>query len=185
MSKNKSFSTETSERYALALLEIGKEDSSLKSISQDVENLNLIYSKNKDFENIIKNPTYSKIDQTKIIKTLSELFKFSETMVNFLLLLIEKRRIFFLSNILNSFQKLVNKERGELQATLISAQSLEDEEIKRISDEFSKSINKKIKFKFEVDKDLIGGIKVQLGSLMIDTSIRSKLIKFEKVMLER
>ena len=76
MSKNKSFSTETSERYALALLEIGKENSSLKIISQDVENLILIYSKNKDFENIIKNPTYSKIDQTKIIKTLSELFKF-------------------------------------------------------------------------------------------------------------
>ena len=132
MSKNKSFSTETSERYALALLEIGKENSSLKSISQDVENLILIYSKNKDFENIIKNPTYSKIDQTKIIKTLSELFKFSETMVNFLLLLIEKRRIFFLSKILNSFQKLVNKERGELQATLISAQNLKMKKLKEL-----------------------------------------------------
>ncbi len=115
MSKNKSFSTETSERYALALLEIGKENSSLKSISQDVENLIMIYSKNKDFENIIKNPTYSKIDQTKIMKRLSELVKFSETMVNFLLLLIEKRRIFFLSKILSSFQNLINKERGELQ----------------------------------------------------------------------
>ena len=86
---------------------------------------------------------------------------------------------------MNSFQKLVNKERGELQATLISAQNLKDEEIKKVSDELSKSINKKIKFKFKVDKDLIGGIKVQLGSLMIDTSIRSKLIKFEKIMLER
>ena len=97
----------------------------------------------------------------------------------------KKEEYFFYQSILNSFQKLVNKERGELQATLISAQRLEDEEIKRISDEFSKSIDKKIKFKFEVDKDLIGGIKVQLGSLMIDTSIRSKLIKFEKIMLER
>ena len=180
MGKNRSFSTETSERYALALLEIGKENSSLKSISQDVENLIMIYSKNKDFENIIKNPTYSKIDQTKIIKRLSELVKLSETMVNFLLLLIEKRRIFFLSKILSSFQNLINKERGELQAILISAQNLKDEEIKKVSDELSKSINKKIKFKFKVDKDLIGGIKVQLGSLMIDTSIRSKLIKFEK-----
>ena len=185
MGKNRSFSTETSERYALALLEIGKENSSLKSISQDVENLIMIYSKNKDFENIIKNPTYSKIDQTKIMKRLSELVKLSETMVNFLLLLIEKRRIFFLSKILSSFQNLINKERGELQAILISAQNLKDEEIKKVSDELSKSINKKIKFKFKVDKDLIGGIKVQLGSLMIDTSIRSKLIKFEKVMLER
>ena len=180
MGKNRSFSTETSERYALALLEIGKENSSLKSISQDVENLIMIYSKNKDFENIIKNPTYSKIDQTKIMKRLSELVKLSETMVNFLLLLIEKRRIFFLSKILSSFQNLINKERGELQAILISAQNLKDEEIKKVSDELSKSINKKIKFKFKVDKDLIGGIKVQLGSLMIDTSIRSKLIKFEK-----
>ncbi len=185
MSKNKSFSTETSERYALALLEIGKENSSLTSISKDVENLNIIYSKSKDFENIIKNPTYSKIDQIKLIKKLSELVKFSETMLNFLLLLIEKRRIFFLSKILNSFHNLLNAERGEIQAKLTSAQSLKDEEIKKVSYELSKSINKKIKFKFEVDKELIGGVKVQLGSLMIDTSIRNKLRKFEQMMLER
>ena len=106
-------------------------------------------------------------------------------MVNFLLLLIEKRRIFFLSKILSSFLNLLNKEKGELQATFISAQDLKDEEIKKVSDELSKSINKKIKFKFKVDKDLIGGIKIQLGSLMIDTSIRSKLRKFEQMMLER
>ncbi len=185
MSKNKSFSTETSERYALALLEIGKENSSLKSISKDVEKLIIIYSKSKDFENIIKNPTYSKIDQIKIIRKLSELIKFSETVLNFLLLLIEKRRIFYLFNILNSFNKLLNKERGEIQATLISAQSLRDEEIQKVSDELSKSINKKIKFKFQIDKDLIGGVKVQLGSLMVDTSIRNKLKKFEQMMLEK
>ena len=185
MSKNRSFSVETSERYALALLELGKENSSITSISKDVENLMLIYSKNKDFENIIKNPTYSKNDQITIIKRLSELIKFSEIMLNFLLILIEKRRIFFLYKILISFHNLLNKERGEIQATLTSPHSLKDEEIKRVSEELSKSIDKKIKFKFEIDKDLIGGIKVQLGSLMIDTSIRNKLRKFEQMMLEK
>ena len=68
---------------------------------------------------------------------------------------------------------------------MTSPHSLKDEEIKKVSEELSKSIDKKIKFKFEVDKDLIGGIKVQLGSLMIDTSIRNKLRKFEQMMLEK
>ena len=185
MSKNKSFSTETSERFALALFEIGKENSCLTNISKDVEHLISIYSESKDFENIIKNPTYSKNDQVKIITKLSEIAKFSKTTLNFLLLLIEKRRIFFLYKILRSFHNIISKEKGEIHATLISANILKNEEIKKISEELSNSINKKIKFKFEIDEDLIGGIKVQLGSLMIDTSIKNKLKKFEKLMLER
>ena len=41
-----------------------------------------------------------------------------------------------------------------------------------------------IKFNYKVDKELIGGLKIQLGSFMIDTSIKSKLKKYEQIMLE-
>ena len=41
-----------------------------------------------------------------------------------------------------------------------------------------------IKFDYKIDKGLIGGLKLQLGSFMIDTSIKSKLKKFEQQMLE-
>jgi F0F1-type ATP synthase, delta subunit (mitochondrial oligomycin sensitivity protein) len=41
-----------------------------------------------------------------------------------------------------------------------------------------------LKFDYKVDKELIGGLKLQLGSFMIDTSIKSKLNKYKQLMLE-
>ena len=68
---------------------------------------------------------------------------------------------------------------------LTSAKKLDDNEINDISTELSQALKSTIKFKYEVDESLIGGLKVQLGSLMIDTSIKNKLKKYEKAMMEK
>ena len=57
-------------------------------------------------------------------------------------------------------------------------------ELENISKELSTSMGSTIKFDYKVDKDLIGGLKLQLGSFMIDTSIKNKLKKYEQRMLE-
>jgi F-type H+-transporting ATPase subunit delta len=85
---------------------------------------------------------------------------------------------------MNSFFKLCLKKRGELKATLISSKELSASELEYISKDLSTSMGSTIKFDYRVDKDLIGGLKLQLGSFMIDTSIKNKLKKFEQKMLE-
>tara|TARA_B100001093_G_scaffold449130_1_gene455142 strand:+ start:380 stop:559 length:180 start_codon:yes stop_codon:yes gene_type:complete len=57
-------------------------------------------------------------------------------------------------------------------------------ELEKIGKELSSSIGSTIKFDYKVDKDLIGGLKLQLGSFMVDTSIKNKLKKYEQRMLE-
>ena len=103
---------------------------------------------------------------------------------NFLLLLIEKRRIFFVNKIIESFLRLCSKKRGEIKASLISSKELSQTELNDISTDLSKSMGSTLKFDYKVDKELIGGLKLQLGSIMIDTSIRNKLKKYEQAMLE-
>ena len=103
---------------------------------------------------------------------------------NFLLLLIKKRRIFFIEKILASFNKFVSRQKGEINASLISSKELSKQEIEKISKELSIDRGSSIKFSFEVDKSLIGGFKVQIGSLMIDSSIKNKLKKFQQLMIE-
>ena len=99
-------------------------------------------------------------------------------------LLIEKRRIFFVRKIINSFLKLCSQKRGEVKASLISSKELSVIEIESISKELSSSMGSTIKFDYKVDKELIGGLKLQLGSFMIDTSIKNKLKIYEQKMLE-
>ncbi len=74
--------------------------------------------------------------------------------------------------------------RGEIKAALISSKELSKSELDEINKDLSSSMGSTLKFDYEVDKDLIGGLKLQLGSFMIDTSIKNKLKKYEKAMLE-
>ena len=70
---------------------------------------------------------------------------------------------------------------------LISSSSVGDnslDEINEIRVDLSKSMVSNLIFDYKVDEKLIGGLKLQLGSFMIDTSIKNKLNKYEKLMLE-
>ena len=108
----------------------------------------------------------------------------SKNIRNFFLLLIEKRRIFFVRKILESFLNLCSKSRGELKVYLISSKELSKDDIEKISKDLSDSIGSILKFDYKVDKELIGGLKLQLGSFMVDTSIKNKLKKYEQSMIE-
>ena len=184
MSANKSFSTETSERYSRALFDVAKEAGELDKVEIDIKNFQSLLKSSNDLENFIHNPTQSVLVQLKVINILSEKLNFSKNLSNFFSLLTEKRRIFFLLKIIESFLKLCSKKRGEIKASLISSKELNDSEIENISKDLSNSIGLKIKIDYKIDKDLIGGLKFQIGSLMVDTSIKNKLKKFKQLMLE-
>ena len=185
MSNTKSFSSETSDRYALALYEIGKENNDLEKLSRDLTLVKNLYDNNIDFASFVKNPTYLKNQQNEIVNSLSNLMKFDLNLKNFVLLLIKRSRLFYLRKIIDSFFKLLSKDKNEIDALLTSAKKLDDNEINDINTELSQALKSTIKFKYEVDESLIGGLKVQLGRLMIDTSIKNKLKKYEKAMMEK
>ena len=184
MSTNKSFSTETSERYSRALYEVSSESGDLEKIEKDVINFKFLFDNNISIRNFIQNPTHTIKVQNKLFDSLSEKLDFSKNLKNFFFLLIEKRRLFFVKKILESFLKLCSKNRGEIKASLISSKELSSVELENISKELSSSMGSKIKFDYKVEEDLIGGLKLQLGSFMIDTSIKNKLKKYEQRMLE-
>ncbi len=180
----KSFSTETSERYASALFQLAVEEKNLNIVEQNVSNFQKIYKNNPDLRNFIKNPTKTDEEQSGLVEALSKKINLTKIFKNFLLLLIKKRRIFFIEKILASFNKFVTRQKGEINASLISSKELSKQEIEKISKELSIDRGSSIKFSFEVDKSLIGGFKVQIGSLMIDSSIKNKLKKFQQLMIE-
>ena len=184
MSKNKTFSTETSERYSRALFEVSKEAKELEKAETDMKNFLFLLQSSNEVKNFIKNPTQSINQQIEVINLLSKKLEFSKNLKNFFLLLIQKRRIFFVKKIIESFLRLCSNKRGEIKASLISSKDLTKSEIDRLSKDLSEAMGSILKFDYKVDKELIGGLKLQLGSFMVDTSIKNKLKKYEQVMLE-
>tara|TARA_B100001063_G_C16685916_1_gene514330 strand:+ start:827 stop:1168 length:342 start_codon:yes stop_codon:yes gene_type:complete len=110
MSTNKSFSTETSERYSRALFEVCKDLNELEKTESDIKSFQSLYDNNLEIKNFIQNPTHTIETQNKVLNLLAEKLNFSKNLKNFFLLLIEKRRIFFVKKIIESFLKLCSQK---------------------------------------------------------------------------
>ena len=184
MSKVKTFSGETAERYALALFELASESSELETIEKKIKSLLEICRGNFDFLTFLKNPTYKIESQQKIFKDISNIMNLNSTLKNFLQFIIIKRRIYFLDKILEKFIKL-NAKKGIIEATLISSKALSNDEKNKISDQISKSIRSNVNFSFSIDKSLISGVRIQVGSLMVENSVSNKLKRIKQTMIEK
>ena len=184
LSKDTGFSITSAERYSLALFELSEENNLLSQIEDQSSSILNLIDKSEDFSNLIKDPTTSQEDLLKVINTISENNKFESLFKNFLSFLIQKRRFFFIERILKSFIEICSRKRGELKAELKSAKELSNEEIKKITEELTKNFSSKIKLNYKHDKSLIGGLVVQVGSTMVDTSIKNKLQQIENRMIE-
>ena len=145
MSKKKGFSITSADRYSLALYELASDDNVLELVEgQSSSILNLILS-NKDFSNLIKDPTNKQQNLLKVINIISENNKFETLFKNFLSFLVIKKRLFYLEQILKSFIEICSKKRGELKAELKSAKELSSDEILKITNELTKNFSSKIK----------------------------------------
>ena len=184
MSKNKGFSDTSANRYSLALYELASESNTLSIIEENSHALLKLISNSKDFNNFIKDPTVTRDSLNQVIEKITDNFSLEILFKNFLSFLISKRRFFYVKQILKKFNEICSEKRGELKAEIKSAKNLTKDEINKITQELSNNFKSEIKLNYTHDQSLIGGLVVQIGSTMIDTSIKKKLQQLENRMIE-
>ena len=183
MSKNK-ISVTSNNSYAQALFELASESNVLSEIEKQVNSILVLIKNSEDFRYLIKNPTTKSEDLIKVMEMISEKNNHNELLKRFLNFIIKKRRFFYVEKILKDFMIICSKNRGEISAKLTVAKELNENEINRIKNELSKNFGSDVKLNYNYDPDLIGGLIMQVESVMIDTSIKNKLKKFKHQLIE-
>ena len=166
------------------MYELANENSELDVVEGNVKEFLNIYETSENLKNFIKNPTQPQSNQLNVLNKISTQMNISKVTKNFLNVLVLKRRIFFINKIFLNFLSLASKKRGELKVSLISSKNMTIGEIENLNKDLSQTLGATIALDFKVDENLIGGLTMKIGSLMIDTSIKNKLKKYEKMMLE-
>jgi len=184
LSSKSTFSNSTSKSYAIALYELSKENTELDKVEDEMKKLNKLLDSSADFKEMILSPIVAKDDKKNVIFKIADQNNFSETFKKFLGFIAIKNRLFFFGKIMESFLNLVSNNKGELKAKLVSSKKLSIEEQKKIQSELSKDFKSPLNIDYKYDPDLIAGLIIQVGSIMVDTSIKTKLKKLEKNMLE-
>ena len=169
-------------RYAKALLLIGKEDGQAETYRQELEGLARLIENEKALFQALTNPLYDTAGRRKVLETVIEKLNLSKVMKSFLMLLFDKGRIGFISNINEFYQKLVDELKGVARASLISATELTSETIEKIRKSLSKKTGKDIVLEVEQDPGLIGGIVTRIGDLVLDGSIKTQLLNMRETL---
>tara|TARA_B100001029_G_C14883155_1_gene351098 strand:+ start:22 stop:579 length:558 start_codon:yes stop_codon:yes gene_type:complete len=184
LSTKSNFSEASVKSYSRALYELSIEEKCLDEVEKDVINLKNLISQSTEFNMLINNPLTRNEDQIKVIDIIFEQFKLNNLFKKFSIFLIQKRRFFFIEKILKDFLILCSKKRGEISASIKVSKELNDEEITKIKKDLSENFGHKVNLNYKFDPTLIGGLIMQIESIMIDTSIKSKLKQIKNKLIE-
>jgi len=164
--------------YSEALFEVAKEKGSLDEVHEQLGEIADAVETDKDFQVFFFSPYFSSEEKREgITKAFSG---GNEELMNFLELLAEKHRMPALFQIRRRFDELWAKENEHLSVIVTSAIELDPAVIKSIGDEIEKKTGQTIDLTSEVDDSIIGGLVLQVGNRVLDTSIRSRLDRLRK-----
>ena len=184
LSEPASISAGIADRYARAVFDLAREGDDLGTLRSDVDALGAAIRDSADLRDALGSPVLSRDEQGRAIAAVAEGLGLGATMRNVLALMASKRRLFVVPQMIRSLEAMLADERGEVTARVRSAKPLDEKQRGRLAEALRASTGRDVVLDVEVDEALIGGLVVQLGSQMIDTSIRAKLGALQNTMRE-
>jgi len=172
---NKALMAKVSLPYAEALLELAQRSNNLEKINEDITMISKVLADSENLTTFFANPLISKSSKKEII---TQLFsgQISDTILTFLLVLVDRKRIAYLDFILLKYLELVYSLESLLIAQVTSSVNLTDDQQEQLIEKLKiMTESTRVKLELSVDPDLIGGFILQLGSKIIDTSLKGQL----------
>jgi F-type H+-transporting ATPase subunit delta len=167
-------------RYAKALLLIAQEKNLVREIGEDLKKVSVFFDGNQELFTQLLSPALNLSDREKFLDSMSAAMGLRPETANFFHLLNRKVRLEHLKRIQESYQTLSDQASGLVRAEVSSAHTLPEDLRRRLIGTLEKRTQKKVMAEFKIDSGLIGGIKVQIGSTLLDGSIAAQLKRMEE-----
>ena len=167
-------------RYATALFELALESKAVEPVQSDLNSFDALVAANPDLARLVRSPVFSGEEQARALAAILERAGIKGIAANFLRVVAANRRLIAVREIIRGFNALVARHKGEVVAEVTVAEQLNDARMTDIRDALKQVTGKDVQVDVTVDPSIIGGLKVKLGSRMVDASLRTKLnsIKF-------
>ena len=171
------------DRYAFALYELSSDNKCVDEVLSDLIMLKEYINQNKDFKLLIRSPLIASSEKLLIVEKLLLNHSVNNLTSTFLKVISKNKRFASLSSIILRFVSINSEKRGEVFADITSADELSDKQKSGVKDQLRSILGEKLSLNYNVDKKILGGLIVKIGSKMIDSSLASKINKL-KVTIE-
>lgn len=164
--------------YAEALFEVGRDRGKLDSLQQQLGQFADAVDRNRDLQVFLFSPYLSSTEKKEGIER--AISGAEPELINFLELLVDKGRMTEVFRIRRELDELWKHENRRIDVTVTSAVDLDPAVVERIGQEVERQTGEKVDLSSRVDGDILGGIVLQVGNMVLDASIRSRLEKLRK-----
>ena len=162
-------------RYARMFLNSVGMDAAGKAL-EDLAVANALMERSSDFKNLLVSPVFTIDEKQSAIAELGATLGFSESTVKFLAFLAEENAAYGLSQILTKAVAIYSESMGRVKATLFTPDMALGKEFEdRIRQALKTMTSREVELEIAVDKSLIGGVLIKVGSTMLDGSIKGQL----------
>jgi F-type H+-transporting ATPase subunit delta len=172
------------ERYASALFDLARETSSIETVEADLGIVAEMVDGNADLRRLVESPVFAADEQERAIGAVADRIGVDRLVGNFLRLVARNRRLFALPGIIRAFRALAARHRGEVNAEVTSAHPLGAEHVAALKQALKDKLDKDVTLETRVNPALLGGLVVRVGSRMIDTSLRTRLMNVKTQLKE-
>lgn len=169
-------------RYATALYELADEAKALDPVAADLAQLKAAITESADLQRLVASPLVPRDQQAKAVLAIVQKMGLSDLTRRFVGTVARNRRLFQLPAIIDGYAALLAEHRGEVTATVTSAKPLSAPQAESVNAALRAAIGRKVAVSLHVDPKLLGGLKVKVGSRLVDASLASKLQRLQLAM---
>jgi F-type H+-transporting ATPase subunit delta len=164
--------------YAEALFEVAKEKGKLDVIRDQLGRVADALDRDRELAVFFFSPYFSTAEKRDGIER--AVIDAEPELINFLELLVEKHRMPVIFRIRRQFDEMWAEENKLLEVTLTSAVELDPEIVRRVGEEIERQTDRSVELQSRVDEQVVGGLVLQVGNMVLDGSIRNRLEKLRK-----
>jgi len=169
--------------YARALLEAAKDEGRLDEVRSQLASFVDSVRQVPELAELLRNPQVEPRAKASILEGL--LADADPLVRNLLVVLAQRGRGAEVEEVEREFERLVAREEGRIDVELTTAVELSDEEARDIVGQIERSVGRRVEATRKVDPDLIGGIVLRAGSLLVDASVRGRLDRLRRELVTR
>ncbi len=169
-------------RYAKALIQVAAGQGTVEQHFSELEAFSKTLVPGEEAAEFFEAPSYGIEAKREIVKELASRLGVSKTIRDFMLLLLDKKRLDQLDAILESYRSFADEAAGILRSAVISAVPLSEEQVAELRRTLEKATGKKVILSVSADPQLIGGVVTRIGDKVFDGSIRTQLTKIQDIL---
>jgi F-type H+-transporting ATPase subunit delta len=165
----------TSMKYARALAEVAADAGLVREVKSDLESFQQTLDSNGELRQVLFSPSVPLAAKQGIVAGVARRLELSRIVTNFLFVVLERSRLHLLEEFSESYQEVLDDLHDVARVGVRSSHPLEMETQQRLKEVMSAVTGKTVRLSYEVDESLLGGIRLQVGSIVYDGTIRTRL----------